>query len=115
MFSYLEQVVIGVAAPWATKALRPTGRFQGVPALLIGAKLRKECRQRQAWLELDTVHGHGSFSLVVCWTNMRLIIEKSGLAEESYNQVRYCNFGQSFDHSNHWPIQAQHFFYFSHG
>jgi hypothetical protein len=64
MFSYLEQVVIGVAAPWATKALRPTGRFQGVPALLIGAKLRKECRQRQAWLELDTVHGHGSFSLV---------------------------------------------------
>ena len=64
MFPSLKQVVIRVAAVWATEALRPTGRFQGIRALLIGAKLRKECRQGQAWLELDTVHGHGSFSWV---------------------------------------------------
>src|SRR5512137_2207202 len=50
MFSSLEQVVIRVAAPWATEALRPTRGFQCVPALLIGAILRKECGQGQAWL-----------------------------------------------------------------
>jgi len=64
MFSYLEQVVIRVATIWATEALRPTGRFQCSCTLLICAKLRKERRQGQAWLELDTVHSHGSFSLV---------------------------------------------------
>jgi hypothetical protein len=32
--------------------------------LLLGAKLRKECRQGQTLLELDMVHGHDSFSLL---------------------------------------------------
>ena len=62
MLPTLEQIVIRVAALWATEALRPTRRFQGIRALLIGAKLRKECRQGQAWLELNTVHGHDDFS-----------------------------------------------------
>ena len=53
-----------VAALWATEALRPTGRFQCVRALLFSAKLRMECRQGQAWLELDAVHSHDGFCLV---------------------------------------------------
>jgi len=45
MFPALEQAVIRVAALWAAEALRPTGRFQCIRALLFSAKLGMECWQ----------------------------------------------------------------------
>lgn len=44
MFSYLEHIIIRGVEAWAAESLRPTGHFQRIRALLICAKLRKECR-----------------------------------------------------------------------
>jgi len=58
------------------ESLAANGRFQGVPALLIGAKLRKECsKDKPGWNWIRFM----AMAVSLCgfvWASMRLIIEK---------------------------------------
>ena len=76
--------MVRLIATGTAKALRPAGCFQSGLALRLRAELLDKRGQRQTPLELDAIHGHDSSLLDDLETSMRLLLEKTGLAEECF-------------------------------